>query len=354
MTARQSTRSGRTRSTNDGRSSVRQPRAGDGSARSSTRGRIRRSPSARSCAVEVVHDEVIAVDGDGEGRACVDGHAGEPAVVGAEVEHHGRVERGGRARHERLLGLEVAVGVVGSGAVARPRGCRGLPLEALDGSLEVGHLGVDDLGPEPRLLQLPPDVVAGAGVVVGVAGLGAGVEAHVGEQVAPEALPSLEGVGRMGGGDPVQRAPEPGLERDVGDRLQVEGVEEQLAELAVARPRLTGHQSLERPEVDEHRPRAVELDVVRRGVLRQHALGEGRPAEVELQEGRVPQHREGPLVGVGQHPERARGAGRPPTCRRWGRRRPGRSWWPPAGRRPARRGRPAWPRRPRSRPGRRR
>ena len=49
MTARHSTRSGRTRSTNDGRSRERQPRPGTGSARSRTRGRMRRSPSPRSC-----------------------------------------------------------------------------------------------------------------------------------------------------------------------------------------------------------------------------------------------------------------------------------------------------------------
>ena len=46
------------------------------------------------------------------------------------------------------------VRVVAAVAVARPRRRRGLPLEPLDGPLQVGHLGVDDLGTEARPLQL--------------------------------------------------------------------------------------------------------------------------------------------------------------------------------------------------------
>ena len=121
-----------------------------------------RSPSARSCAVEVVDDEVVAVDGDGERRAGVDGHPGEAAVVGAEVEDHRlRRARRWRAATNASLASRSRVGVVAPVAVGGPRGRRRLPLEALDGlAARLAIWASMILGPNPARLQLALHVAA--------------------------------------------------------------------------------------------------------------------------------------------------------------------------------------------------
>ena len=159
-------------------------------------------------------------------------------------------------------------------------------------------MGVDEAGPEPGLLELRLDVALAVGV--GVPALGPGVQLDVGEHALLQAAAAPQQVGGGGRGDPVDAAAQQRLERDVADGLDQERVEEQLAELAVARPRLAGPEPFERPDVDEHRLGAGELDVVRRGVLGDQPLGEGAAGERQLQPGGVAEHLERPLVWIGE------------------------------------------------------
>ena len=130
---------------------------------------------------------------------------------------------------------------------------------------------VDQAGAEAGALQLGPDIALAVGV--GVFPLGASVQLDVVKTPfwaapCPRAArrPVRAGCRR---GDLAAR-----LERKVQHLLDEERVQEQLAELAVARPRLAAPQPLERADVDEHRLRSDELDVVGRGVLGDHAFGE--------------------------------------------------------------------------------
>ncbi|MCB0828671.1 MAG: hypothetical protein KDB62_07690 [Solirubrobacterales bacterium] len=118
------------------------------------------------------------------------------------------------------------------------------------------------------------------------------------EDAPPQPVPQREDLDRVDRGDPVDRAAQPGVERQVAMGLEHQRVEVQHAELAVTDPRPALRQGLERADVDEDRARASELHVVRRGVLQRQALFDRRDAEVELEQGRVAKHREGPLVRV--------------------------------------------------------
>jgi hypothetical protein len=81
--------------------------------------------------------------------------------------------------------------------------------------------------------------------------------------------------------------------------LEHQRIQEQHAELAVAGPWLVLPQPLERADVDEHRARPAELHVVGRGVLEREVVREREAAERELEQRRVLEHRERPLVGIG-------------------------------------------------------
>ena len=119
------------------------------------------------------------------------------------------------------------------------------------------------------------------------------------------------------GGGSFGVAAQPRLVGDPHIRPQHQRVEVLAEELPVADPDVARLERLERPDVDEHRPGADELHVVRRRVLQDHVLRQGGLEDVELQECGVPQHRERPLVWVGddrdppvvEHPG-------PPTRRR--------------------------------------
>jgi hypothetical protein len=98
--------------------------------------------------------------------------------------------------------------------------------------------------------------------------------------------------------DPVDASAQPRLKRHALPRLQEQGVEEEHAELAIADPRLAFPERLERADVDEDGLRPEELDVVRRRVLEHEPCIERPPDELELEQGRVPEHAERPFVGV--------------------------------------------------------
>ena len=119
------------------------------------------------------------------------------------------------------------------------------------------------------------------------------------EGAAPEAVARREEAPALVRRDPVEAPAQPGLERHVLPGLQQERVEEEHAELSVARPRLAPAQLLERADVDEDRLGAPELHVVRGGVLEDHSRLDRAAHERELEQRRVAEHRERPLVGVG-------------------------------------------------------
>ena len=97
-------------------------------------------------------------------------------------------------------------------------------------------MGVDQRRPEAGPLQFGAHVALA--IRVGVLALGAGVQPDVGEDPLAEVAALADDRGRDAGRDPVEAAAEQRLERHVAQRLDVQRVEEQLAELAVARPRL--------------------------------------------------------------------------------------------------------------------
>ena len=129
---------------------------------------------------------------------------------------------------------------------------------------------------------------------------------------AAHAIAAREQPAHLAGLDPVDRAAQERPEVDAAKRLQEERVEEEGAELAVAGPGLALAQALEGADVDEDRPCPAPLDVVGRCVLQGQSLVERAAEKVELEERRVPEHRERPLVRVGDERDRrvAEDAGR--------------------------------------------
>ena len=247
---------------------------------------MRRSPCSRSSTIEAVDDEVVGVDGrDGTG-AGIEGDAREVPVIGAEIEHVVRLADGGNGGgDERRLGIEIAIGVVAPISVARPGRGLLLPRQPVDGRSEIAQLGVDQRGPEAGSLELGADVALAVGV--GVPPFGAGVQPNVGEHALAEAPRFADDRRRDAGGDAVDVAAEQRLEGHVTYRLDVERIEEELAELPIARPRLTSAHLLERADVDEHRLAADELHVVGAGVLGDQRLGERLAGQRQLQPGCV-------------------------------------------------------------------
>jgi hypothetical protein len=81
--------------------------------------------------------------------------------------------------------------------------------------------------------------------------------------------------------------------------LQQQRIEEQHAELAISGPGLALAQLLERADVYEQRLRATKLDVVGRRVFEAEPGVECCQLDVELQQRRVAEHSERPLIGVG-------------------------------------------------------
>jgi hypothetical protein len=143
--------------------------------------------------------------------------------------------------------------------------------------------------------ELALDVAA----AVAVAAFQAAVQDDVREDAAAKAVAEREKPAALVRLHSLERAAQPGLERHAAVRLQEERIEVERAELPVAGPRLSRPEPLEGAHVDEDRPRPAPLDVVRRRVLRDEVLGERRAQELELEERRVPEHPERPLVGIG-------------------------------------------------------
>ena len=88
------------------------------------------------------------------------------------------------------------------------------------------------------------------------------------------------------------------MEADFPIRLQHQRIQERLAELAVARPGLARFVAEERRDIDKDRPRADPLHVEGRAVLDHEPFGQGRIEQVEVQQRRILEHAERPLVRV--------------------------------------------------------
>jgi hypothetical protein len=124
------------------------------------------------------------------------------------------------------------------------------------------------------------------------------MEEDVPKHPAPKGVASCEQRAEVDRRDSVDAPAQQRLERDAAVRLEHEWIEEQHAELPIAGPRLALARSLERPDVHEDRLRPAPLDVVRRSVLDHQVLREARGNEAQLQQRRVLQHGERPLVRI--------------------------------------------------------
>ena len=116
-------------------------------------------------------------------------------------------------------------------------------------------------------------------------------------------LPEGKEPGHLGRGEALEVSAQPRLKRDTDPGSEEQRKQELAGELSVADPRLTWAVGLERADVDEHRPAVDELDVVRGGVLDGQPGGEGALEQVELEDRRVLEHGEGPLVWVADEGE---------------------------------------------------
>jgi hypothetical protein len=125
------------------------------------------------------------------------------------------------------------------------------------------------------------------------------VEGDVLEHARAQPVGAGEQPGQLLRLDALDLAAEPGLEADVLVGLQQQRVQHRLAELPVAGPRLAGAHPLERADVDEDRAGADEGEVVGVPVLHGQVGAEGGQQQVQVDQGRVLEHREGPLVRVG-------------------------------------------------------
>jgi hypothetical protein len=123
--------------------------------------------------------------------------------------------------------------------------------------------------------------------------------------VPREPVPRGEEGRQVGRGHTLQAAAVPGGVRDAEEGVHQERVEELLAELPVPQPVLAVAVGAEREGVDEDGRRPPELHVVGGGVAQREAGGEGLEVEVEVEEGRGLERREGPLVGP-RHEREAR------------------------------------------------
>ena len=126
----------------------------------------------------------------------------------------------------------------------------------------------------------------------------------MGQHAGPEVVPRRKQRPALFRLDAVEIPAQPGMERHVSVSLKEERIQKQLAELTIARPRITGVIRRERTDVDERRAWTHPLDVEGGGVLQRHALLERRERHVELQERCVSEHAERPFVGVGHHRDR--------------------------------------------------
>ena len=121
------------------------------------------------------------------------------------------------------------------------------------------------------------------------------VQDDVRQHAAPETGQERSRLARL---DPFEAPAQQGLWRDTAVGLQHQRIEEERAELAVAGPGFALAQPLEGADVHEHGLRAAPLDVVRRAVLEHEPLGQRLVEQRELQQRRVAQHLERPLVRV--------------------------------------------------------
>ena len=111
-------------------------------------------------------------------------------------------------------------------------------------------------------------------------------------------VPDAEDGSDLLGRDAVEAAAQPGVEVDVLVGLKQQRVQAELAELPIAFPGRPRDQPGDRRDVDERRPAADELDVVRRAVLQDEPVDECGQEHVELEQGGVLQHAERPLIRV--------------------------------------------------------
>jgi hypothetical protein len=90
-----------------------------------------------------------------------------------------------------------------------------------------------------------------------------------------------------------------GLEIEAEMGLEHQRVKEQHAELPIGAPMLSGLAGLEGGDIDEDGLRADKLDVERRRILDRPPSLNPALQQIELQQGSILQHGEGPFIGLG-------------------------------------------------------
>ncbi len=217
-----------------------------------------------------------------------------PSLVAADVPDEAPLARVHDLAHELFLARGVGLVVGRRRAVAGPLGRARLPLEPAHELVEALHVGDDQLLLEAGALQLALHVA----LRVVVLALEPGVQRDVRHHATAEEVTERHEPPRLDRRDPFEAAAEPRPEVHSLVRLQQQRIEIEHAELAVAGPRLTRPQPLERADVDEDRSRAAPLDVVRGRILEHQVLVERAAKQLELQQRRIAQHRERPLVRI--------------------------------------------------------
>ncbi len=215
------------------------------------------------------------------------------AGVRADVPDDRRRGLAEQVSDQRVLALGARVVVGGGDAVLgplRPFRLPGEPLHEAGQAVEQGRL--------PRgAHRLRCGLRDGLGPVR-VAALRAGVQVDVAAEAEREPGPRGEECRREIERDAVEVVAEQPAEPDVPVRHERQRGEEVLAELAVGDPRRPGRGPAQRQRVDEDRPAAIELDVVRARVAELEPGLDGSSLDLEREQGRGLQLAEGPLVGI--------------------------------------------------------
>src|SRR6266540_2392940 len=254
----------------------------------------RRAALVAKLAEEHLDDRGVAVEGDH--AACRLGRdPGVATVVAAQVPHQVPAPGARDLAHELRLALRLSLAVARRRRVLGPRRGGRVPAQPAHESLEAADVRQDQFLLEAGRAELALQIAAG----VRVSALEPAVQRDMGRDATPEEVTAREEPPALAGRDAFDSPTEPRLERHALVGLEEERVEEEHAELPVAEPRLSRAEPFEGADVDEHGLRAAPLNVVRSRVLQHQIVLQRSANELELEQCRLAQHPEAPLVRVG-------------------------------------------------------
>ena len=198
----------------------------------------------------------------------------EGAGVAAEIPGAPPAALPGCLAHERAFGRELGGDRSCGSGRSRPRWSWSRRGEAAHDLTQPRHVAHDELPVEAGL----GDRVADPARPAGIAALQRVLRHHMQEHARPDEVSRGDQPTQGRGRDAVDLAAQPGAKVDALIGLQEQGVEEQLAELPVADPRLAVGRRLERWNIDEDRLGPPPLDIVGGGVLEDEPGWGAQPA----------------------------------------------------------------------------